>query len=142
MSSCFSRCLRVPIAMRRFYEQSLWIPQKFWFTNLDLHHGLISAIALILAYATVTNIGPPVWRAALMFAVYLATRLLYRGRAMLNALGAAALALLIVDPQALFCAGFQMTFLCVGLVGGVGSPLLQRAIYPYCGGRCMWTCLA
>src|SRR5207244_10431048 len=41
MSSCFSRCLRVPIAMRRFYEQSLWIPQKFLFTNLDLHHGLL-----------------------------------------------------------------------------------------------------
>src|SRR6266702_7674777 len=42
MSSCFSRCLRVPIAMRRFYEQSLWIPQKFWLTNLDLHHGLLA----------------------------------------------------------------------------------------------------
>jgi PilZ domain len=27
--------------MRRFYEQSLWIPQKFWLTNLDLHHGLL-----------------------------------------------------------------------------------------------------
>src|SRR5439155_9126219 len=35
------RCLRVPIAMRRFYEQSLWIPQKFLFTNPDLHHGLL-----------------------------------------------------------------------------------------------------
>ena len=52
------------------------------------------AIALILGYAAVTNVGPPVWRAALMFAVYLATRLLYRDRAMLNALGAAALALM------------------------------------------------
>src|SRR6266702_2021472 len=29
MSSCFSRRLRVPIAMRQFYEQTLWIPQKF-----------------------------------------------------------------------------------------------------------------
>ena len=28
--------------MRRFYEQSLWIPQKFLFTNLDLHHGLLN----------------------------------------------------------------------------------------------------
>jgi len=27
--------------MRRFYEQSLWIPQNFLFTNLDLHHGLL-----------------------------------------------------------------------------------------------------
>jgi competence protein ComEC len=64
------------------------------------------AIVLILAYALLANIGLPVWRAALMFAVYLATRLLYRNRAMLNALVAAALALLIVDPEALFGASF------------------------------------
>ena len=81
-----------------------------------------------------TNIGPPVWRAALMFAVYLATRLLYRNRAMLNALGAAALTLLIVDPEALFGASFQMTFLCVGLVAEVGIPLLERTIEPYSRG--------
>jgi len=30
--------------MRRFYEQSLWIPQKFLFTNLDLHHGLLGFV--------------------------------------------------------------------------------------------------
>src|ERR1035437_8855390 len=41
-SSCFSRCLRVPIAMRRFYEQTLWIPQNFPPTNPDLHHGLLA----------------------------------------------------------------------------------------------------
>ena len=51
------------------------------------------------------------WRAALMFADYLATRLLYRDRVMLNALGAAALALLIVEPEALFGASFQMAFI-------------------------------
>jgi competence protein ComEC len=89
------------------------------------------AIILIFAYAVLTNIGPPVWRATLMFAVYLATRLLYRDRAMLNTLGAAALALMIVDPEALFGASFQMTFLCVGLVAGVGLLLLERTIEPY-----------
>src|SRR5439155_19825702 len=94
------------------------------------------AIVLIMGYAAVTNVGPPVWRAALMFAVYLATRLLYRDRAMLNALGAAALALLIVDPKSLFGASFQMTFLCVGLVAGIGVPLLERTIEPFsCGLR-------
>src|ERR1017187_2568218 len=41
MSSCFSRCLRVPIAMRTFYEPSLWILQHFLLTHLDLHHRLI-----------------------------------------------------------------------------------------------------
>ena len=40
--SCFSRCLRVPIAIGRFYEQCLWIPQTFLPTNPDLHHGLLS----------------------------------------------------------------------------------------------------
>jgi hypothetical protein len=40
--SCFSRCLRVPIAMRRFYEPSLWIPQLFLLANPNLHHGLLS----------------------------------------------------------------------------------------------------
>jgi competence protein ComEC len=92
------------------------------------------AIVLILGYAALTNVGPPVWRAALMFAVYLATHLLYRDRAMLNALGAAALALLIVDPKSLFGASFQMTFLCVGLVAGIGVPLLDRTIEPFSRG--------
>ncbi|MGA3318850.1 MAG: hypothetical protein ABSC64_20730, partial [Candidatus Korobacteraceae bacterium] len=41
--SCFSRCLRVPIAMRTFYEPSLWILQHFLLTHLDLHHRLLSA---------------------------------------------------------------------------------------------------
>src|SRR5262249_13089261 len=58
-------------------------------------------------------------------------RLLYRDRAMLNALGGAALVLLIFDPSALFGASFQMTFLCVGLVAGIGLPLLERTIGPY-----------
>lgn len=92
------------------------------------------AIVLILAYAILTKEGPPVWRAALMFAVYLCTRLLYRDRAMLNALGLAALILLITDPRVLFGASFQMTFLCVALVAGVGVPVLERTIQPYSHG--------
>jgi len=94
----------------------------------------VCAVLLIFAYAVLTNIGPPVWRAVLMFAVYLATRLLYRDRAMLNALGAAGLALLMVEPESLFGASFQMTFLCVGLVAGVGIPLLARTLEPYSRG--------
>jgi len=86
---------------------TLWVLRR---TGLGEVAASDSATVLILAYAVLTNIGPPMWRAALMFAVYLATRLLYRDRVMLNALGAAALALLIVEPEALFGASFQMTF--------------------------------
>lgn len=92
------------------------------------------AILLILAYAMLTKEGSPIWRAALMFAVYLCTRLLYRDRAMLNALGLAALILLVADPKQLFGASFQMTFLCVALVAGVGIPVLEHTIQPYSRG--------
>ncbi|HEX3739326.1 MAG TPA: ComEC/Rec2 family competence protein [Terriglobales bacterium] len=92
------------------------------------------AIVVILAYAALTKEGPPVWRAALMFAAYLCARLVYRDRAMLNALGAAALILLVADPRVLFGASFQMTFLCVALVAGIGVPVLERTLQPYSQG--------
>jgi competence protein ComEC len=53
---------------------------------------------------------------------------------MLNALGLAALVLLIADPRQLFGASFQMTFLCVALVAGIGVPILERTIQPYSQG--------
>lgn len=84
-----------------------------------------------VAYAVITEVGAPVWRATLMCAVYLFTRLLYRDRAMLNGIGAAAIALLVFDPRQLFTASFQMTFLCVLIVAGVGIPILQRTSHPY-----------
>ena len=83
-------------------------------------------IASCAAYAFITEVGAPVWRATLMCAVYLCTRLLYRDRAMLNALGAAALGLLVFDPRQLFTASFQMTFVCVLIVAGIAIPILDR----------------
>jgi hypothetical protein len=46
MSSCFSRCLRVPIAIRAFYESYLWILQTLLLTHPDLHPGLLGHCAL------------------------------------------------------------------------------------------------
>jgi len=88
-------------------------------------------IGICVAYAFVTEVGTPVWRATLMCGVYLGTRLLYRDRAMLNALGTAALALLIYDPHQLLTPSFQMTFACVLIVAGVGIPLLERTSQLY-----------
>ena len=106
----------------------------FW-TLRRLHLGEIPAtlltVGLCIAYAIVTEVGAPVWRATLMCAVYLATRLLYRDRAMINALSAAALGLLIYDPQQLFTASFQMTFLCVLIVAAIGVPILRRTSQLY-----------
>jgi len=101
----------------------------FW-TLRRLRLGDIPAtlltILFCLAYAFLTDVGAPVWRATLMCAIYLGTRLLYRDRAMVNALGAAALGLLVFDPRQLFTASFQMTFLCVLIVAAIGLPLVER----------------
>jgi competence protein ComEC len=83
-------------------------------------------ILFCIAYAFLTEVGAPVWRATLMCAIYLSTRLLYRDRAMVNALGAAALGLLVFDPRQLFTASFQMTFVCVLIVAAIGIPLVER----------------
>jgi competence protein ComEC len=106
----------------------------FW-TLRRLRLGEIPATLLTIlfcvAYAFLTAVGAPVWRATLMCALYLGTRLLYRGRAMLNALGTTALALLVLDPRQLFTASFQMTFLCVLIVAAIGLPLLERTSQLY-----------
>jgi len=86
----------------------------------------VLTVAFCVAYALITEVGAPVWRATLMCAVYLLTRLFYRDRAMVNAVGAAALGLLVIDPRQLFTASFEMTFFCVLIVAAIGIPILQR----------------
>jgi competence protein ComEC len=109
----------------------------FWFLRRlrvsDLLAGAIT-VSLMVAYALLTALGSPVWRATLMLAIYLGARLLYREKSMLNAIGAAALGLMIVNPQVLFGASFQLTFLCVWLVAAVGIPILERTTQPYVRG--------
>ena len=106
----------------------------FW-TLRRLRVGDVPATLLTVAscagYAFITEVGAPVWRATLMCAVYLGTRLLYRDRAMTNALGAAAFGLLVFDPRQLFTASFQMTFLCVLIVAAIGIPMLERTSQLY-----------
>jgi competence protein ComEC len=113
----------------------------FW-TMRRLRLGDIPATLLTIlfcvAYAFLTEVGAPVWRATLMCAIYLCTRLLYRDRAMVNALGAAALGLLVFDPRQLFTASFQMTFVCVLIVAAIGIPLLERTSRLYRQAMAHW----
>jgi len=109
----------------------------FWLlrqVRVDPAVAAVTTVAVSFAYAFVVGVGPPVWRAVLMLATYLGARLLYRGRNMMNAIGAAALGVLIVDPQALFGASFQLTFLAVFIIAGIGSPILERTTLPYARG--------
>jgi len=109
----------------------------FWtLRQFRLDPALASVVTVLVSfgYAFVTGVGPPVWRAALMLAIYLGARFLYRERSMLNALGAAALGVLIFDPHALFGASFQLTFLSVLIIAAIGVPVLERTTLPYAHG--------
>ena len=106
----------------------------FWLTRrLHVREWVATAITLTLttAYALLTGFGIPVQRALLMTTVFLLARLLFRDRNPLNALGAAALAVLIASPRALFEASFQMTFLAIVAIAGIAIPLGQRSFLPY-----------
>jgi competence protein ComEC len=109
----------------------------FWvMRRMRLGDGLASGLTVILCagYAFVTDVGPPVWRAVLMLTVYLGVRLLYRERSMLNALGAAGLALMVADPKTFLGPSFQLTFLAVFIVAAIAIPVLERTSQPYLRG--------
>jgi competence protein ComEC len=106
----------------------------FWLARrLKLREWLATSvtIALTFGYALLTGFGAPVQRALFMTAVFLLARLLSRDRNVLNALGAAALGVLIWSPAALFEASFQMTFLAIVAIGGIAIPLAERSFLPY-----------
>src|SRR6201996_3287659 len=106
----------------------------FWLASrLKLRDWLATTltIALTFGYALLTGFGAPVQRALFMTTVFLLARLLTRDRNVLNALGAAALAVLVLSPSALFEASFQMTFLAIVAIGGIAIPLGERSFLPY-----------
>ena len=94
----------------------------------------VVAITVAVVYAMLTDAGAPIWRATLMLVLYLATRFFYRERSMLNAIGVASFGLLIVDPTALLSPSFQLTFLAVLIIAGIGVPVLERTSQPYVRG--------
>ena len=104
----------------------------FWvLRRLRVSEALTTIVTMLVtgAYTLLTDMGTPVLRAAFMLWVYLVARLFYRdSRAPLNALGIAALVLLVMDPRALFDPSFQMTFIAVLTIGGIGMPLLERTL--------------
>lgn len=105
----------------------------FWLARrLLAPDWLASLVTLGLAvfYAQIAGMGVPIQRAVLMLALFLVARLVYRGRAPLNAAGFAALVVLVLSPHALFEAGFQLTFLALLAIFGIGVPLLERTSEP------------
>lgn len=88
-------------------------------------------LLFLLVYAGLVEQRAPTLRATLMIAVYLLARLLYRQHAALNAIGLAALILLVHRPAWLFESGFQLSFAAALLIAGLAVPILERTTEPY-----------
>ncbi|MGI8917222.1 MAG: ComEC/Rec2 family competence protein [Pyrinomonadaceae bacterium] len=86
---------------------------------------LISATVL-WSYAIAVGAEASVVRAALMFTLVVFAPVVSRRAASVNALGAAALVLLVWHPRDLFDPSFQLTFLSVAAIVIFAWPLLQR----------------
>ncbi len=105
----------------------------FWFlrrVRLPQSIAVLTTILVAFAYAELTGFGIPAQRALIMTAIYLVARWLDREITALNALGAAALAVLVLDPRSLFEASFQMTFMVILAIAGLAIPLSERLILP------------
>jgi len=81
---------------------------------------------VLWSYALAVGAEASVVRAALMFTLVAFAPVVGRRGASLNALGAAALLLLVWRPSDLFDPSFQLTFLSVLAIVGIAWPLLQK----------------
>jgi competence protein ComEC len=109
-----------------------WLFSRVRLGRHRLPEGLAVLLTLLLtaAYTLLTGFGVPAQRALLMVTVYLIARWLDREVTALNALAAAALAVLALNPRALFEPAFQMTFLVILAIAGLASPISERLLRP------------
>ncbi|MDQ2936111.1 MAG: ComEC/Rec2 family competence protein [Acidobacteriota bacterium] len=86
----------------------------------------VLSASVLWSYCIAVGADPSVVRAALMFTVVLLAPLLSRHASSLNAIGGAALALLVWRPVDLFDPSFQLTFVSVLAIVIFTWPLLQK----------------
>jgi competence protein ComEC len=105
---------------------------------LRLREAWRSALVMLflLGYAVLVEQRAPTLRATLMIFLYLASRFLYREKSGLNAIGLAALVLLLRRPTWLFESGFQLSFSAALLIAGLAVPILERTTTRYL--RALW----
>lgn len=81
-------------------------------------------------YALVTGWEAPVIRSAAGLTLFLAGRLAFRERRIVNLLAAIGIAFLVCDPAQMLEASFQLSFLAVGFIAVFAVPLLEGTSAP------------
>jgi competence protein ComEC len=98
----------------------------------------VSALAITAVlcwiYAIMTGAAPPAVRSAAGLTLFLGARFLYRRARLLNILAAVGILFLLADPDQLFDASFQLSFLAVALIGALAVPFLDATTEPFARG--------
>jgi competence protein ComEC len=94
--------------------------------------GATAAVAWL--YALIAGLSPPVTRAAGGFTLYLVARFLFRRTRILNLLAAVTVVYLTWDPEELFEASFQLSFLAVAALGAFAVPWVEATSGPLARG--------
>ncbi len=109
----------------------------FWLCRrlrLPILATALVTLAVLAAYVGLVQDRPPILRAALVAALYLCARPLFRRVDLLNVVSLAALALLIWKPSELADSSFQLSFLAAGVIAALALPWLERSTAPYRAG--------
>jgi competence protein ComEC len=109
----------------------------FWLCRrLRFSIGLTSLVTLIAlgAYVGIVQDRPPILRAALMAALYVCARPLFRRIDLVNTVALAALAILFWKPSSLADSSFQLSFAAAGVIAGLALPWMDRTSAPYRAG--------
>ena len=106
----------------------LWVGRRL---RLSLVATTLVTLAVLAAYVGIVQDRPPILRAALMAAIFLFSRLLFRRVELLNTVALAALILLLAKPSLLRDPSFQLSFLAAGVIAGLALPWMERSSGPY-----------
>ncbi len=85
-------------------------------------------------YVMVSGGQTPGVRAAGGFTLFLAAAFFYRRGRVLNLLAALVIVFFVLDPEQLYDASFQLSFLAVAAIGALAAPLIERTSRPYASG--------
>lgn len=109
----------------------LWLCRRLRFGIVPTTLITLGALA---AYVGIVEDRAPILRAALMAAIYLAARPLFRCIDLLNVVALAALCLLVWNPEFIADSGFQLSFLAAGVIAALAVPWMERTTVPYLTG--------
>ena len=96
--------------------------------------AIVLTIVAAWFYAGLTGWSEPVLRSASGMTLFGIGRYFFREGRLLNILAAVAMVFLVVDPEQIFDAGFQLSFMAVALIGAFVAPILEATSAPLARG--------